>query len=1553
MSVDKHNMNKATVRKAALRKAALRKADEIKMKRLQLRQHLVCAALIAMTAFVASCNDPGDDVSQVQTNLVSKEIFEGDWWYSQTAIDVDGDEALASLYGVFEGAMDNADLGVDKGQSLHMARVRWVIDEDYLYAYRAYELIRGGNDDAEDDDYLGEPLAAYAIEAHVDIRKDYSAITGEETNVTVENTSDRRWYERNFMRVDWSRNAISNFYVGAQAGSVQTAPLLVQEGGPEEFPDSWKPQFVTVGQERGKEGGAAYRWLDEWTQEEDSTVHYMSFVTQQFYEPGETCLIYGTPCQTAAITARTSFLRVPPNHQYAVEVQNNDEFDKFGLFRTYQRSYARGGKDRETQRIHCFDDGECGVGGKCDASEHICVGGLTEDYGETDFLAHYRPRHDFFKESFDGRSCVVDWECDNRYGHEREDGIDGAGPPVDRSGSVCDVARNECTIPMKERELRTVAYHLNPGYPKHLVRAAFQVMGEWNESFMRGMRNLRGENAPTRFNRTPVSCQSDDPTDYCFCGSPEDDGGSCAWRYDPFSTPQQRETQAGDPNDPAYAAPYDCYVRGPDGWTEPSRPQSYDEYPDDGTAYQYEFVGDECLFILHANSCDKDPSQPCEELGDIRFQFFNYISHGAVAFGGVSIPKVDPTTGELITSNANMGATSVEAVGSRAVNWFPVLRCQGPNGCAEGEEGADVAYFNGEDLRDYQEAKGRVEHPVAVAAAGEDGYTPAGEERPGLRADALEEVAARADEMAAYASQLQGAEGRTNIFQERLKNLKGTAIEERLMKAMGDDLMFAKLDMDHVADDVHPEDERVIDRISPFRSSGLDLRSDEDKLWEKLEPLNFDPPVDIPQRSRFWEYYAEAFRGRPAGEASIRMQQEILRAVMLHEIGHSVGLRHNFGGSADRNNYLDGYFNIVFSQDGETSRAVNALPRYFDYDRTSRGGNSDGRVLGDEIKNYTRDLRDARNRRAEAGIGLTMSSSIMDYHGDLSDQTGLGRYDTAAALWNHFNAIEAYQGDPYHDSDDSVDGIERPDRTPRVFWQYYPGGGTCKEDAHCPYSSGKVLTDGQAIHQRCVQNPRQTTGTITCRGQEDCVCSSFEQDLEAYVDGEAFRDPVSTAEYFPVEYLFCTDRRAGDISWCSRFDAGESFQEIIDHHRRNWQESYPRAYYRRFRRGGASKGNSRGAVIDAVKIFQHFYFRYFYEPDFRSNDGALGINDQYYASLDAMNWLIEMSQLPRPGSYKYDADNNIYRFMGEEMDMAGASTSVPVGAGYPMYSKFQEGYFGFYRLERAGVLYDKYIALLALTLRNWNTGLAADERFFINFYDLWPVEMTEFFTGMIMKEPKWYAPRMRFDDQLNPVVQNLPWFRAAGSCEDINDDPIPCRGPQFEEETSPAIDGTSNEILRDFATIFASAFFPVYYDTSFEQRLAVFKRGSGDGWDIPDVQPDGEPTCAYGETIDPDHVTGCLDPDYVVFSSDRFRTQYIAVKVRSRRTYNLDEEQVSYQLLKAMVDRQRRYRALKAQATRTEEEQEEMEELERRLNADNSFLEFFIDIQRQFGIFIQ
>ena len=53
-------------------------------------------AVGALSLGVAGCAEPGADINRVQTNLVDKTIFEGEWWYTRTVADID-DDALAPL----------------------------------------------------------------------------------------------------------------------------------------------------------------------------------------------------------------------------------------------------------------------------------------------------------------------------------------------------------------------------------------------------------------------------------------------------------------------------------------------------------------------------------------------------------------------------------------------------------------------------------------------------------------------------------------------------------------------------------------------------------------------------------------------------------------------------------------------------------------------------------------------------------------------------------------------------------------------------------------------------------------------------------------------------------------------------------------------------------------------------------------------------------------------------------------------------------------------------------------------------------------------------------------------------------------------------------------------------------------------------------------------------------------------------------------------------------------------------------------------------------------
>ncbi len=1498
--------------------------------------------LVLIVLFAASCIEEGDPIDQVQTNLVDKAIFEGEWWHTRTVVDVDTDEAY--IAGTFEGDSGWADPGVDGGQSGTLARIRWVIDENYLFAYRAYELIEGGNDDGRADAFRGQPLAVYRIEAHVDVRQSYNPVTGELTNVRVENTADRRWYERQFMRVDWSQNLVTPFYDIASVDAVygdrrrEPVPFFFQEGAHEgEFPDSWRPQFVRIGDD------ATYRFRDEWPTGTEETVHYMSFVNQEVHSPGTACLTNTRlPCQSVAVTVRNAFLRVPPEHQYPVATQSHEEFDRFGLFRTYQRTYVRGGLDRETLADHCETDDDCGVGGACDLEHKVCTGGLTSDYGETDFLTFYRPRHNFWKRSLTPATCLADWQCDDRYAD--------APPGFQGVGSVCDRAARRCTIPLEYREIREVTYHLDAGYPAHLVQTAFEIVGGWNEAFMRGQRATKQQLLPES---PPVACQSDDPTAYCYCDgnflAAEVDRAArtCPWRYDPFVKPSDAE-EAG------VIDPYNCYVRVPDGVTLPKRPVAYEDYGRGvfglEFAHEPERGPSECMLVLRANSCDRDPSLPCEELGDLRYQFFNYVDHANTQFGGVSALRVDPTTGELITANANMAGWTLESIATTALEFFPVLR---------GEAGAEERYFSGENLRGYYDRLGQTEHPPNVAPSGTDGFSTSDPSRPGISGrptmsheDRLAYLEARSDRV----ERLHGPEARAMLFDQRMQNLAGTAIESRLVGAMGDqgaDAITRHFDPRLVPDGASIDDDAVLDRVSPFRGNFLGSLLEDRARVDRLAKHNVDPVNGRIFDSRFWQYWADAFRSRPLAEASIRMQQAHLRAVMFHEMGHSVGLRHNFAASLDRDQYHRGYFNILLGNPDDPADDF-LVPESTDFD-ADRSGSLDDR----ETFQYERALREHRDELARRGIGNVSASSTMDYHGDLSDFSGLGTYDVAATIWNYFDRVEAYVGDPRLRASGSLNNLRRGD-VPRTWWRSYRGGESCSEDFECPYSYGRV-PESQPVSQRCIRNPRLARVAGACNGDRSCVCSSFTEDFLDYTAGlggyENDLDDNGDVDYFPVDYLFCTDDRVNDISWCNRFDAGDSFTEVLDHFRRGFEETYPRRYHRAFRRGciygdpnceGSLGFGSVGSVIDAAKIYQHLYFRYFYEPGFSTDRGPLGIDNQFDASIAAMNWFAELVNLPDTGSYRFDARSGRYRRIDAQIDAPGADISLGIGQGFPMWSTYQEGHYGFYRTEESGVFYDKYFALMALSLRDWGLSYSLDERFFINFYDLFQVEMTEFFGGMIAGDPTSFAPRVAQRGEIFDV-QHVDLYRNCGS-SGCGRESLPAA------YDSPALESTSNTVLRDWATILALATFPVFYDTSFEQRLSVFKRESGDGFRIPATQPDGSATCAYGGVaLEPEHTTTCGagEHDYVVYSSRRLHSQYIAVKVRPRLEYNLDEEQLGFNLLRSMVDTQSRIEQLEMERDAGTLNDEEADELARRsdeLTESESFLEYLIEIQRAYGI---
>jgi hypothetical protein len=180
-------------------------------------------------------------------------------------------------------------------------------------------------------------------------------------------------------------------------------------------------------------------------------------------------------------------------------------------------------------------------------------------------------------------------------------------------------------------------------------------------------------------------------------------------------------------------------------------------------------------------------------------------------------------------------------------------------------------------------------------------------------------------------------------------------------------------------------------------------------------------------------------------------------------------------------------------------------------------------------------------------------------------------------------------------------------------------------------------------------------------------------------------------------------------------------------------------------------------------------------------------------------------------------------------------------------------------------------------------------------------------------------------------VQYLSTYRTTG------------RGNMEQTYPAPSIDGTDSEVLRDVAAIEALRQFPIFYDTSFEQRLLVFKLGSGEGYQIPAQRADGSPTCAWGEA-------GCTAPDYITYDSDRLHTTYVAVLLDASADPETDEQQLGFQLLRRLSVLQQKVRDLQALADPTAEDQARLQSLREDLERDESFIEYLIELERAFGI---
>ena len=115
--------------------------------------------------------------------------------------------------------------GLFTGATGSLKRIKWEISEKELTAApdlrRASKVSTGR---ARAPPTAAQVIAAFDIDKHFDVQHEYNPQTGEELNVVGENGADRPWYQREYMRVDWSSNKIVSAYSFDPLASLSDEP---------------------------------------------------------------------------------------------------------------------------------------------------------------------------------------------------------------------------------------------------------------------------------------------------------------------------------------------------------------------------------------------------------------------------------------------------------------------------------------------------------------------------------------------------------------------------------------------------------------------------------------------------------------------------------------------------------------------------------------------------------------------------------------------------------------------------------------------------------------------------------------------------------------------------------------------------------------------------------------------------------------------------------------------------------------------------------------------------------------------------------------------------------------------------------------------------------------------------------------------------------------------------------------------------------------------------------------------------------------------------------
>ena len=223
------------------------------------------------------------------------------------------------------------------------------------------------------------------------------------------------------------------------------------------------------------------------------------------------------------------------------------------------------------------------------------------------------------------------------------------------------------------------------------------------------------------------------------------------------------------------------------------------------------------------------------------------------------------------------------------------------------------------------------------------------------------------------------------------------------------------------------------------------------------------------------------------------------KATLVHELGHNLGLRHNFLGSWDKKNF--------YSDKEAQSLGLEAAPAY---------------------------------------------SSIMDYSfSEFNQLKALGKYDLAALRFGYAREIEVGKSDTVPNEEGNLEEVFNSQGFKKVVVEENIDevlkDMTYQEQL--AYLTGKPMQTFGSMSIKTQLEQLESAKKSYKPKMVSATVSQFEANLES-----------QNLERRP--YQFCTDENAGLSSTCNRFDEGTTLVEVTNHMIKRYKDYYKYRNYR-------------------------------------------------------------------------------------------------------------------------------------------------------------------------------------------------------------------------------------------------------------------------------------------------------------------------------------------------------------------------------------------------------